>query len=304
MITFDAGLKDVDKLLFSPDGTILAIREDGTHLLNSQTFDAIARYPGRGEMAFTPDSLSLAFEQYEGIDVHTPGKVNLKLQDTASRQSMWDNLRFSHDGKHLEAGGIQTKGFARWDATTGDLLHDSCAVFGTYAGSSEEIDGTVEGMTYTISTGRTLTLFSTRAAGKKPKCEAVVYAGAVKQGTIRIDNKGGLPRPILISSDGRYLVAPWWRVIGIWNLETLSQTARINVDHKPFLDAALTPDGRQLLTVTNNDTHVRFWDLASGELMAKYDWGIGKLTAVAVAPDGLRIACANAQGQVVIWDAK
>ena len=306
MITFDAGLKDVDKLLFSPNGETLVIREriDRTHVYNSQTLDKIAVYPGSGKMAFTPDSASFVFERYDAIEVITPGHATVPMQGTDYSRGFWDNLRFSNDGKLLEASGYFTRGYMRWDAKNGRLLHNSCAEFGQYAGAIEDIDGPVEGLSYPIHSGRTLTFRTTKAPGKKPKGEAVIYEQSNKISTIRIDNSGTLPNEMLITTNGLYLIVKWWRLVGIWNLVTFAPVARISVAHKPFLDAALTPDGRLLVTVTKNDTHVRFWDLASGELTAQYDWGIGKPTAVAVAPDGLRIACANAKGQVVIWDAK
>ena len=306
MLTFDSDLKDVKRLLFSPTGEILAVGElaRGTHLLHSQTFAATARFLKYGEMTFSPDGLSVAIINITGIDIYTQGKAPLKLPDTWHMYSNWDSLRFSPDGKQLEANGTRTRAFARWDSNTGNLLDFSSAEFDINAGFGIQLVGTVKGMTYPISSGRALTLITTKAEGKKAKGEAVVFEGDIEKGRIPIDNRGAFPYPMLISSDGRHLVIRWTSIIGIWNLETFAPVARISVDKKPFLDAALTPDGRQLVTVTNNDTHVRFWDLASGELTAQYDWGIGKPTAVAVAPDGLRIACANAKGQIVIWDAK
>lgn len=306
MLTFDAKLKDVDKLLFSPNGETLVIREriDQTHVYNSHTLVVVAIYPGSGKMAFSHDSTNFAYERYEAIEVLAPGHAPIPMQDTSYKRSFWDCLRFSNDGKLLEASGYFTRGYMRWDAKTGQLLRNSCAEFGQDVGGMEGIDGTVEGLSYPIHSGRTLTFLTTKAPGKKPKGEAVIFEQSNKIVTIRIDNGGTLPNEMLITANGLYLILRWWRLVGIWNLETFVPVARISVDKKPFLDAALTPDGRQLVTVINNDTHVRFWDLASGELTVKYDWGIGKPTAVAVAPDGLRIACANAKGQVVIWDAK
>ena len=306
MMTIDTNLKDVYQLLFSPDGAILAVNtiQQGAHLLNAQTFKATTRYVRSGSLACTPDGIHWAINDMSSIMIHTLGKSSLNLDDTGHPNTKWNFLRFSQDNKFLEASGMFTQGYARWDATTGRKLHDSCSEFGVSSGSYDEVDGTVEGLSYSLCAGKRLTVITTKAHGKKAKSAAVVFDGDIEKGRIRIDNKGGFPYPLLISSDGRYLAVRWVSVIGIWNLETLKPVTQIRVDRKPFLDAALAPDSRHLVTVTNNDERIRVWDLASGRQSAEFDWGIGKPTAVAVAPDGLRIACANAKGQLVIWDAE
>jgi hypothetical protein len=46
---------------------------------------------------------------------------------------------------------------------------------------------------------------------------------------------------------------------------------------------------------------VRLWDIDSGRQRAAFDWGIGKVYAVAFAPDGMR-AAAGGQQNIVVWD--
>jgi hypothetical protein len=43
------------------------------------------------------------------------------------------------------------------------------------------------------------------------------------------------------------------------------------------------------------------WDAESGKERAALDWNIGKVRAVAVAPDGMT-AAAGGDGNVVLWD--
>jgi WD40 repeat protein len=66
-------------------------------------------------------------------------------------------------------------------------------------------------------------------------------------------------------------------------------------------DAAFTPDGRRLVTVSHDAT-ARVWDAATGRALKTFSWSVGKLTAVAFSPDGLTCAVGGEKGQVVVWD--
>jgi WD40 repeat protein len=47
---------------------------------------------------------------------------------------------------------------------------------------------------------------------------------------------------------------------------------------------------------------VRLWDVAGGKQKGVFDWGVGKASAVAVAPDGMTAACCGENGTVAVWD--
>jgi len=62
-----------------------------------------------------------------------------------------------------------------------------------------------------------------------------------------------------------------------------------------------TPDGQTAITVSLDGTS-RFWDAATGAELRVFDWGIGRITVAAFAPDGLTCAAGSDTGKVVVWD--
>jgi len=74
-----------------------------------------------------------------------------------------------------------------------------------------------------------------------------------------------------------------------------------NPTPKYVLSLAFSPDGRTLITVSN-DTVARLWDVETGCEKAALAWGAGQLKAVAFAPDGMRAAASGKKGTIVVWD--
>jgi WD40 repeat protein len=98
---------------------------------------------------------------------------------------------------------------------------------------------------------------------------------------------------VLVCSDGARLL--------VLDRETLEPVAERKRSRKHIQDAAFTPDGRFLLTVSNEATAV-VWETTGWTAVQEHAWEIGPLKAVAVAPDGFRAACGSERGRVVLWD--
>lgn len=69
----------------------------------------------------------------------------------------------------------------------------------------------------------------------------------------------------------------------------------------PVSGLAFAPRGRLLLSVGWDGT-ARVWDADTGRERLAYDWGVGKLHCVAIAPDGMTAAAGAENGAVVMWD--
>lgn len=78
-------------------------------------------------------------------------------------------------------------------------------------------------------------------------------------------------------------------------------TRRVKGSRKQFNGIAVHPDGRRVFA-TNNDGTVREYDAVTLQELRAYEWKVGKLLCVAVAPDGLTAAVGSDTGKVVVWD--
>jgi WD40 repeat protein len=91
------------------------------------------------------------------------------------------------------------------------------------------------------------------------------------------------------------------RVVRVFDVDALRCIGTVRLETKQVLGFTFTPDGRLLLTVSNEQT-VKGWDVESFRLGWEYGWEIGQLKCVAVSPDGMRAAAGGHRGQIVVWD--
>ena len=65
---------------------------------------------------------------------------------------------------------------------------------------------------------------------------------------------------------------------------------------------AADPLGRFLLTAAG--PKVTVWDPATWKPLRAFDWKIGRLTCLAVSPDGTLAAAGGDKGKVAVWDVE
>jgi WD40 repeat protein len=107
--------------------------------------------------------------------------------------------------------------------------------------------------------------------------------------------------PMVFSADGRRLIAGTWRgEIKIWQLDgptnpiTIPKTSR-NVD-----GLALLPDGQTLISA---GADIHFWDVRTRrENSPSLSPRAGGFSAVALSPDGRRLAAGASDGRITLWD--
>ena len=105
---------------------------------------------------------------------------------------------------------------------------------------------------------------------------------------------------LAFSPDGDKLATVAGRAVKLWDLYRGQGTVLAEHAHNAWT-VAFTRDGRHLAT-GGWDGVVRLWDVQSGQERARFDWGLGRVNAVAFAPDGMTAAAAGTSPDIVVWD--
>jgi hypothetical protein len=74
--------------------------------------------------------------------------------------------------------------------------------------------------------------------------------------------------------------------------------------HRLAVAAVAVHPHRPLILTGSGDATVRLWEYTESSLTPResFDWQVGRVTAVAVSPDGTLAAAGGVSGEVVVWD--
>jgi WD40 repeat protein len=104
-----------------------------------------------------------------------------------------------------------------------------------------------------------------------------------------------------VSPDGK-LLAFGGKDVTVVELATGKPEAQLKLPGQRWLrELAFHPSGRMLMAATK-DVKVALYDPTTLAELAAFDWGVGKVQAVAFSSDGMRAAAAGEKGKVVVWD--
>ncbi len=246
------------------------------------------------------------------------GRYSLAVYDPSTPRSEQDRPAWAGDGSLRDAafspgGGElltvcartpyrdQTRCVTRWQVGTWaeqadppafGLEDEPDAVRGASSWLAVSADGSrVAADTYALRTDRstrydrTLTVWD-RTTGR------VVADG-------RVDSSGA--ERLLFTADGTGLLMDLCRSLVRHDAETLRLTAEYHPpDGSVLNETAVGADGRWV--VAGIGERVVLLDPTTLQVGAEYDFGLGPLTRVAVAPDGLTAAACGVSGRVVLFD--
>jgi eukaryotic-like serine/threonine-protein kinase len=287
----------------------------------------LAFKPHRGaifQTAFSPDGTAIATSGLNPVVcVSDAATGHPRWQRAAKARVIGLGLAYSPDGTRLAV--VDWSEVTIFDARTGDVLHKhpgrGYAVAFTPDGSGV-VTGNVraesDAIRTNVRTGRSRRISALRGTTTfnrfqySPDGRFLAALGDSTVDLIEAETwKGGteatLSHPtggvgaltwhpaarVIVYSDGPKLIAYSWE--SRW---PIAERVR---SKKYIQDAAFTPDGRHLITVSNETTAV-LWETAKWTEVREFVWDIGPLKSVAIAPDGARAVCASDRGRVVVWD--
>lgn len=284
MLVWKAHKRMIDALAFSPDGRALAV---AGYYLAGRLIDAAT-----GERLWAAESgsafgLSLAFTPDGEVLCRDTGMSIRAAKDGKERHNTGDwcqSFGLAVDGRTAFVGqGSADDVIHQYDLKTGrslrSVVFESGAVNRIAASSDGKLVACVGCKRFFLLRADTFEVVASAA-------ERALSNGAFA---------------LAFHPDGKSLVFSAGRTLFVWNAVAARETNRLQLGSKYFMDAAFTPDGRRLLTVSKEGA-VRVWDAATWQCERSFEWDAGPLRAVAVAPDGTRAAVAGDEGRVVVWD--
>ncbi len=296
MLTFQAHEGAVCSVVFAPDGRHLATacENEPVRLWNLDSSTVAKEFTANDlapTLAFAPDGRFLAV----GGDRFTVFEVTTGRRVATGR--FVRGVAFAPDGKEVAACSPLTRralpsgkslpgGWGEYRSRYAG--HNSAHASGALAYSP---DGTTLATVFTVWTRgreRHLIRLWDRKTGEQ-------------RGDLVADFTNADPPYITYSPGGEAVAGVYASRVGVLDATTGETVAVLKAGTKHFKGIAFTPDGKRLIAVSN-DAAARVYDTATWTATTGYEWAVGRLTAVAVAPDGLRAACGSDRGRVVVWD--
>jgi WD40 repeat protein len=286
-------IKPVRSLAFSPDSARLAssARDYKTFLwdLSTGKYEVIEDKRSY-TVGFSPDGKKLATGQGWGLsecNLETGAKRTL---DISSDYGHGIDVGYSPDGRLLAAvsGSVRLFDAASLEPVSmgpGHLRSDNCLAFSRDGKTLATAHADRSGMPGQLRTDdRLIRLWDVAS-----RSERSVLRG-----------HSAAAEALSFSPNGRHLAVATGQRFLVWEVST----GEVVADHKAGLrckDIAFSPDGR-FLAFANNDATVRFFDTATWREAAAFDWKVGPIISLAIAPDGMRAAAGSGKGKIVVWD--
>jgi WD40 repeat protein/predicted Ser/Thr protein kinase len=290
-------------LVFSPDGTRIATGgEDGsTRLWDTSTGALIAQCRGHTRkvlsVAFHPDGRRLVTASSDGTVRQwdsTTGRAIQSPYDRHTGEVM--TAVYSPDGLYVASGGAD-RAIRLWEAAS---RHDLTALHGH--------TGYIRNLAFTADGRRLVSVSQLPSLGYT---EYGTEDGTVRLWELGVQTGASVLRghtndvyPVAYSPDGQWIASGSWdKTLRLWDAATGEICAVL--PHPGVLRTlAFSPDGSRLVSGCAQESSLQIWNVATGQLQKTFK-GPGDLAvqALAVSPDGARIAAGDSDGRATITDA-
>jgi WD40 repeat protein len=291
-LRYALGFRLVEAVAFSPDGTLLAAREDtstSVHLLDAKTGKALRKIalpqtnPRTlfGLLVFAPDGKTVATS--EGNVVHLVDLDKGQVVRSFRHQQTVFAGAFSPDGKLLAVDGYESEGpkyFTRlWDIASGKEVRRFVGGRGGLRSLAFSPDG------------------KTLAGGGDSDGRFRLWDVTTGKERHAPPADGTRIRSIAFTPDGR-TVAAAGRSIRLYDPATGRE--RLHIDREA-VGLRFAPDGRTLTAAVGG--LICRWDAATGKPLTPEVASDGPVDQILSTPDGRRLITHDETGAAHIWDA-
>ena len=280
-----------DKIVFSPDGTLLAEsgKWRGTIVLrDAKTGNYLRTFtpPTTVEaMAFSPDGTLLALGSRGDGTLYLWDLRTDELQNLGKHEYHITSVAFSPDGTTIASAGYHEQIVRLWDVETGSLLH-------TLRGHNHGVLG-VESVAFS-SDGTMITSW-----GQKSE----VFLWDAKTGNYLRTLPIEYSYKKAFSPDGSTLAsASTDNTFRLWDVKTGS-LLRTLIGHAPKSAVKVivfSPDGSTLASASTDQT-IRLWDVKTGSNFKTFKYPIA-LDDMAFSPDGSTLVSLSADSLLIFWE--
>jgi eukaryotic-like serine/threonine-protein kinase len=289
-------------LVFSPDGTRIATAgEDGaTRLWDTSTGALIAQCRGHTRkvvsVAFHPDGRRLVTASSDGTVRQWDSTTGREIQSPYDRHSgEVMTAVYSPDGLYVASGGAD-RAIRLWEAAN---RHDVTALHGH--------TGYVRDLAFTADGRRLVSVSQLPSLGYT---EQSTEDGTVRLWEVDLQTGASVLRghtndiyPVAYSPDGHWIASGSWdKTVRLWDAATGESCA---VLPHPNIVRVLdfSPDSSWLVSGCYQDESLHIWNVATARHERRLK-GPGTIPlAIAVSPDGARIAAGAADGSATIMEA-
>jgi WD40 repeat protein/serine/threonine protein kinase len=278
---------EIDKIEFSPDGSILAAAEGKTNILwDTQTWRSLAEFKGQDGgmlmMAFTPDGRRLVSDAYDQAPRIWEVPSGRMIGQPMEAEQPHCYFRIDPDGKTV-ATRSQSGVVRIWDAITGLPLSEPF-----------EHEGPVTDLAFTPDGHYLLT--------------------SSQDGTARVLNLQHRREPAVIlktpdyyasacfTPDGRYVIGTTMDKALKFDVVTGAEVGKPMIHANPIYRMRVSRDGRKLVTGVWNGS-ARVWDLQTGEPLTPLLQHRLRLYALAFSRDSRFVATGSEDTTARVWDA-